>query len=57
MHNPVRELLDTYESLEEVFEVLDIDPEEVIEILLKGGYVALPAWLDPLENYDGEEIE
>lgn len=52
MRNPVRELLETYESLEEVFEVLDIDPEEVIEILLKGGYVALPDWLDDVEIDD-----
>jgi hypothetical protein len=53
MRNKVRELLETL-SLEEVFEHLDITPEDVIEILLQGGYVVLPPWLDDEEeNYYG----
>ena len=47
----VEELLSLYE-LEELFEVLDITPYDVVTILLKHGYVTLPPFL---EDYDDEE--
>lgn len=49
----VEELLSLYE-LEEMFEVLDITPHEVVTILLKHGYVTLPPFL---EDYDGTDEE
>lgn len=38
-------LLGLYE-LEELFEVLDITPEQVLRILLEGGHVTLPPFLE-----------
>lgn len=32
-------------SLEEALEELDITPEEVLEILYRGGHVAIPDWV------------
>jgi len=40
--------------LEELFEVLDITPERVLEILLEGGHVVLPEFLER-EGYGEEE--
>jgi hypothetical protein len=42
-------LLDLY-PLEELFEVLDIEPSRVLEILIKGGHVILP---DFVLDYNG----
>ena len=53
METKVRQLLDLY-TLDEVFEVLDITPEEVIEHLLTAGLVVLPPFL---EDTDGQEEE
>lgn len=44
-------LLDNFE-LEDLFEHLDIEPIQVLEILIYGGYVELPPYL---ENEDGQE--
>jgi riboflavin biosynthesis pyrimidine reductase len=41
----ISSLIDLY-PLEELFEVLDITPERVLEILLEGGHVVLPEFLD-----------
>ncbi len=41
----VRELLELYPDLEELFEDLDITPQEVIEHLLEIGLVQLPPFL------------
>lgn len=49
----VRELLELY-SLEEALEVLDVTPEDCIEILLRHGYAVLPPFLDKYSN-DHEE--
>lgn len=43
--NPLEELLDLY-SLEELFEVLEIEPYRVLEILYEGGYISIPDFLD-----------
>lgn len=42
----VEMLLEVYEDLEELFEVLDITPYEVVNHLIKHGLVALPPFLD-----------
>jgi hypothetical protein len=49
----ISELLELY-PLDELFEVLDITPERVLEILFEGGHVVLPWFLD---REDGEESE
>lgn len=53
MIDKVALLLDTVD-VEEAFEILDITPYEVINILLRGGLVVLPPFL---EDYDGTEQE
>jgi hypothetical protein len=45
----VEELLDLYE-LEELFEVLDVTPYEVVTILLRHGYATLPPFLEDMED-------
>jgi hypothetical protein len=50
----ISSLIDLY-PLEELFEVLDITPERVLEILLSGGHVVLPEFLE--RNSYGEETE
>ena len=42
----VEMLLDLYPDLEELFDVLDITPHEVVSHLLAYGLVALPPFLD-----------
>ena len=42
-------LLEVYPDLEELFEVLDITPQRVLEVLFKGGHVDLPPWLEDEE--------
>lgn len=51
---PLEELLELYPDLEELFEVLDITPLEVLEILLEGGHIEVPDYLErePLESFD-----
>ena len=46
MLDPLEELLELY-SLEELFEHLEIEPIRVLEILLEGGHIALPDFLEP----------
>jgi hypothetical protein len=48
----VEELLDLYE-LEELFEVLDVTPYEVVTILLRHGYATLPPFLE--DDYGTDE--
>lgn len=43
-------LLELFPDLEELFEVLDITPQEVVEALLKHGLVALPPYLEDEVN-------
>lgn len=50
----IQELLDLY-SVEELFEVCDITNEEVVEILLRNGYIKIPAHIERL--YDEEELD
>ena len=45
MLDQIEELLDLYPDYEELFETLDITPYEVIDILVKHGYVSLPDYL------------
>lgn len=42
----IRELIELYPDLEELFEVLDITVQEVIEHLLEHGMVQLPPFLE-----------
>lgn len=46
----VREFILLYPDLDELFDVLDIDIEDVIEILLDGGHVQLPPFLEGLKD-------
>ena len=39
-------------SLDELFEMMDITPERVMEILLEGGHIVLPPFMD---DFDVEE--
>jgi hypothetical protein len=55
MPDPLEELLELYD-LEELFEVLEIEPRRVIEILLEEGYVVLPDFLEREDHYV-EELE
>lgn len=45
MEDQIRELLETYD-LDDLFDVLDITPERVLEILVEGGHVVLPPWIE-----------
>ena len=42
----IDQLLELYPDLEELFEVLDITPREVIECLLASGQITLPPFLE-----------
>lgn len=42
MEQEIDMLIDTYQDLDELFEVLDIELYRVIEILVKGGHVKIP---------------
>lgn len=53
--DPISRLLDLY-SLEEVFDILDIEPYDVVAHLLQAGLVVLPPFLNDSnddENNDG----
>lgn len=42
----LEELLELFPDLEELFEQLDITPLEVLEVLLEGGHIAIPDYLE-----------
>jgi len=56
MIDKVELLLETLD-LDEIFEVLDITPYEVLTILLKEGLVTLPPFLEEFEDGTAEEQE
>ena len=49
MEERIRMLLDTY-SLDDVFDILDIEVEEVIAILVRGGHVKFPDYIEVLNE-------
>ena len=46
MEQQIDMLLELYPDRDELFDVLDIELSRVIEILLKGGHVSLPDFLN-----------
>lgn len=50
-------LLELYPDLEELFEVLDITPQRVLEVLLRGGHVDLPPFMEDEEAPQVEDDE
>lgn len=54
MDDQIKEFLELYPELEEAFEALDITPYEVIEVLLRHGYIELPPFLER-DNEDTED--
>ena len=53
MESKIKRLLLAYEEdIPELFNELDIELEDVLEILIKGGYIILPDWLDDVEIED-----
>jgi hypothetical protein len=56
MLDKVELLLNTLD-LDEVFDVLDITPYEVVKILLREGLVTLPPFLEEFEDGTAEEQE
>jgi hypothetical protein len=54
--DPLEELLELY-SLEELFEVLDIEPLRVLEILYEGGHIDLTNHMDYYYDIRGREAE
>ena len=46
MEQKIDMLIELYPELDDLFDELDITIEEVISILLKGGHVKLPDYLD-----------
>ena len=56
MRNKIREFIKAYDDdIQEMFDELDIELEDVIEILIRGGHVVLPDWLDDVETDDSDE--
>lgn len=57
MDNTIERLLDVHPDLDELFDILDITPERVIEILVDGGHVELPDYikLNAYEDFPKEE--
>lgn len=51
----VKELLEVYPDLDELFDVLDITVQEVIEHLLEAGLVKLPPFLERYDDGTDEE--
>lgn len=47
--NVIKVILDLY-SLDEVFEILDITPEQVLTLLFEEGHAVPPPYLDSLVN-------
>lgn len=50
MEKRIRMLIDLYPDLDELFDVLDIEIEEVIEILIRGGHVKLPEYVETVDG-------
>lgn len=50
----IKVLLEVYEDLEDLFDALDITINEVLSILLQGGHVELPPFLQ--EAFNEESI-
>ena len=46
MPSPLEQLLELYPDLEELFEVLDITPLEVLEALFNLGLIKIPEYLE-----------
>jgi hypothetical protein len=46
MYDPVEALIELYPDFADLCEALDIEPATVIEVLLDGGYVVLPPFLE-----------
>jgi len=42
----IAELIELYPDLDELFDVLDITIEDVLEILLLGGHISIPEFLE-----------
>jgi hypothetical protein len=49
LEDRIKMLLDIY-PLDELFDVLDIEIEAVIEILVKGGHVRLPEFIETIDG-------
>ncbi len=54
METKIARLLELF-TLDEALLLMDITPEEVLEILLTGGHVELPPFLNDEENLNDEE--
>jgi hypothetical protein len=52
----ILEMLQIFDSLEEIFENLDITPEEVLTILFEGGYVVCPEYLELPEIEEEDDV-
>lgn len=50
MEEKIDMLMDLYPDLEELFEVLDIEIQEVLTILVRGGHVKLPDFIETLDG-------
>jgi hypothetical protein len=49
LEDKIKMLLDIY-PLDELFDILDIEIEDVIEILVKGGHVQLPEFIETIDG-------
>ena len=49
MEQRIRMLLDLY-PLDELFDILDIEVEEVIAILIRGGHAQLPEFIEAIDG-------
>lgn len=56
MHDEIETLLELY-TLEELFEVLDITPYEVISILLNSGHIELPEYVSREEQTESDQTD
>lgn len=61
MRNKITEFIKAYDhDVQEMFDELDIELEDVIDILIRGGHVVLPDWLNGVEllwSEDDVEVE
>jgi hypothetical protein len=51
----VERFVELYPSFEDILDVLDITPVEVVTILVSNGYAKLPPFLDEFEADDEQE--
>lgn len=49
MEQRIKMLLELY-PLDDLFDILDIEVEEVISILVKGGHVKLPEFIETIDG-------